>query len=158
TVDRHHTEGTPMTVVNGPRTRRTVALISVLLLMVAACSDDNGSQTAGTTATSAGAPTATTQPNDVDPNGVLRLPSDLQATPPGFDTANPTPPATPGAPQAMVYGTLMRPTDAYGVNEPGLAKSVDFVDSSTIHIELQDGVTFTDGTPFDAQAVKTGIE
>jgi peptide/nickel transport system substrate-binding protein len=54
-----------------------------------------------------------------------------------------------------VYDTLLWATDK-GF-EPGLAKAVDIVDASTVKITLRAGITFTDGTAFDAAAVKTGL-
>ncbi|MEH7235890.1 ABC transporter substrate-binding protein [Bacillus sp. JJ1562] len=42
--------------------------------------------------------------------------------------------------------------------EPGLAESWDFPDDKTIVLTLREGVTFHDGTPFDAEAVKFNIE
>ena len=42
--------------------------------------------------------------------------------------------------------------------EPDLATKATIVDPSTIDVELRSGVKFSDGTPFDAQAVKTGVE
>ena len=95
---------------------------------------------------------------DVDPDGVLRLPIGLQTLMPSYDPANPTPPNPNYSPVIMVYDTLLRPTGELGALEPGLAKEVNYVDSSTITIVLQDDVMFSDGTPFDAEAVKTGIE
>ncbi|MFM1652596.1 ABC transporter substrate-binding protein [Brevibacillus sp. B_LB10_24] len=41
---------------------------------------------------------------------------------------------------------------------PGLAKSWEQKDDKTIVFHLQEGVTFQDGTPFDAEAVKFNIE
>jgi ABC-type transport system substrate-binding protein len=41
---------------------------------------------------------------------------------------------------------------------PGLATSWSFPDPKTLVFELQSGVTFQDGTPFDAAAVKYNIE
>ena len=42
--------------------------------------------------------------------------------------------------------------------EPGLATEWGFVDDLTFEMTLREGVTFTDGTPFDADAVKANIE
>ena len=41
---------------------------------------------------------------------------------------------------------------------PGLATSWDQPDPQTLVLQLQDGVTFHDGTPFDAEAVKYNLE
>lgn len=54
---------------------------------------------------------------------------------------------------AAVYDVLMRydqPTDTF---EPWLAKSLTTEDDTTWTLTLREGVTFSDGTPLDAQAV-----
>jgi ABC-type transport system substrate-binding protein len=42
--------------------------------------------------------------------------------------------------------------------KPGLAKSWSFTDPKTLVLELVDGVTFHDGTPFNAEAVKFNLD
>src|SRR5437588_4868484 len=42
--------------------------------------------------------------------------------------------------------------------KPGLAKSWSFSDPETLVLELMDGVSFHDGTPFNAEAVKFNLE
>lgn len=42
--------------------------------------------------------------------------------------------------------------------QPGLAESWEIVDDTTIVLNLREGVTFHDGTPFDAEAVKFNME
>jgi ABC-type transport system substrate-binding protein len=42
--------------------------------------------------------------------------------------------------------------------KPGLAKSWRFSDPKTLVLELQEGVTFHDGSPFDAAAVKVNLD
>jgi ABC-type transport system substrate-binding protein len=42
--------------------------------------------------------------------------------------------------------------------KPGLAKSWAFTDSKTLVLELVEGVSFHDGTPFNAEAVKFNLE
>ena len=41
---------------------------------------------------------------------------------------------------------------------PGLATAWDQPDPQTLVLQLQDGVTFHDGTPFDAEAVKYNLD
>jgi ABC-type transport system substrate-binding protein len=38
-----------------------------------------------------------------------------------------------------------------------MAESFEVVDESTLHLTIRDGVTFTDGTPYDAEAVRAGL-
>jgi ABC-type transport system substrate-binding protein len=57
----------------------------------------------------------------------------------------------------LVFGRFMR-QNADGTLTPQLAKSATIVDKNTIDIVLRDGETFSDGTPFDAAAVKAGLE
>ena len=59
--------------------------------------------------------------------------------------------------QVLFYDALLRRTSSGGL-EPDLATKATIVDPSTIDVELRSGVKFSDGTPFDAQAVKTGVE
>ena len=93
----------------------------------------------------------------VDKSGVLRMPYDLTAL--GGIKFDPT---TVGSPdnwyfQAFMYDSLLR-QNADGSYSPGLAKSATIVDGQTIEVELQPNLTFTDGTPLDAEAVKFSIE
>lgn len=50
-----------------------------------------------------------------------------------------------------------RPT-ASGELVPDLAEKATIVDANTIEVTLREDLTFSDGTPFDADAVKTGLE
>ncbi|MEX0665807.1 MAG: ABC transporter substrate-binding protein [Acidimicrobiia bacterium] len=93
----------------------------------------------------------------VDKAGVLRIPVDLTAL--GGVKFDPT---TVGSPdnwysQGFLYDSLLR-QNADGSYSPGLAKSATIVDPQTIEVELQPDLTFTDGTPLDAEAVKFSIE
>jgi len=88
-------------------------------------------------------------------NATVRLPADL-----GPDQHfDPVEASSPNAFSLMapVYGTLLRQSDS-GELEPDLAKSVTVVDDKTIKVELQPGQKFSDGTPFDAEAIKYGLE
>lgn len=42
--------------------------------------------------------------------------------------------------------------------QPGLATSWEYADEKTVILHLREGVTFHDGTPFDAEAVKVNLE
>lgn len=56
-----------------------------------------------------------------------------------------------------VYETLIKFTPELEP-EPGLAESWEFIDDTTLELQLREGVTFHDGTPFNADAVKFNIE
>lgn len=57
----------------------------------------------------------------------------------------------------LIYDTLLH-TSADGSLKPGLATAWNVVDESTIDLELREGVTFHDGEPFTADAVKASLE
>ena len=58
---------------------------------------------------------------------------------------------------APIYDSLLR-TDTTGALVPSLAESVEVIDPSTIAVELREGLTFSDGTPLDAEAARASIE
>jgi peptide/nickel transport system substrate-binding protein len=55
-----------------------------------------------------------------------------------------------------IYDSLLR-TSPNGSLVPGLASSVTVVNGQTLSVRLRAGVKFSDGAPFDAEAVKAGI-
>ncbi|MFV0309782.1 MAG: ABC transporter substrate-binding protein [Desertimonas sp.] len=57
-----------------------------------------------------------------------------------------------------MFDTLIRFTPDTMEPAPGLASSWEFTDETTLVLTLQEGVTFHDGTPFDAEAVKYNFE
>ncbi len=147
--------------------RRIALLVSAAVLVGAACGgddDDAGSAdppaTAATTApgTEAGAsaPAAST-PDSVatDPDGVLRFghyyePSRMDP----HRAAN----AGDGLALFITYDRLVH-LDAESNPIPGLAESWEYgADGMTLTFHLRQGVTFHDGTAFDAAAVKANIE
>ena len=77
------------------------------------------------------------------------------AVPSGFDPHS----GAVGSFQAIfpAYDTLLH-VDADGTLKPWLATEWTFVDPTTLELKLKTGVTFTDGTVFDAAAVKANIE
>ncbi|MFI0367825.1 ABC transporter substrate-binding protein [Actinomadura sp. 1N219] len=67
--------------------------------------------------------------------------------------------STGGVEMAAVYDVLMRWDGTTGGLRPQLAKDLKAnADSTAFTLTLRDGVTFSDGTPLDAQAVKWSIE
>jgi ABC-type transport system substrate-binding protein len=142
--------------------QRLVALLVVPLLFLAACGggDDDGDASPDTPG---GTPTTEEEEeeqSDADPDGVVRMGYDLVSAAKGGFRWDPVTQATQLTDSGifrMVYGGLLRPTSE-GELVPDLAESTEVVDGNTIEITLRDGVTFSDGTPFDAEAVKAGLE
>nr|WP_185907838.1 glutathione ABC transporter substrate-binding protein [Psychrobacillus soli] len=56
-----------------------------------------------------------------------------------------------------VYETLVKPDENFEI-QPGLAKEWNVIDDTTWEFKLQEGVTFHDGTLFNADAVKATID
>jgi peptide/nickel transport system substrate-binding protein len=91
-----------------------------------------------------------------DQSGVVKISSNLAALGPlHFDPATSVVNADLTW-QEMIFGTLMR-WDSKGGLQPWLAESVEVVDPQTVQMTLREGMTFTDGAPFDAEAVRTGL-
>ena len=141
--------------MKGPSSLRRVlaVLVVAMLFTVAACSsDDNGDAGGGSNGTGSSGTAASPS----DPDAILNAGFDLaQST--GAIPLNPLLNQAGGGPQDplyyLIYGRLLRPmTD--GSLEPDLAESVDVVNPTTIQINLRDGLTFSDGSAFDATAVK----
>ncbi len=160
---------------------RLLALATVLTL--AACGSDDNSDTSGditaapgATSSEPGAPSGTEAPGttagdapttsvstdsteppvDLDPNGSL-VHADDAGPSAGFD---PHASRLYGDPLylAPVYDRLIR-TDANGARIPGLATAWEFSDDGlTFELTLREGVTFHDGTPFTAEAVKASLD
>jgi peptide/nickel transport system substrate-binding protein len=135
--------------------RRLLAFAAVVAVLAAGCSSGGGGGN-GSGGSNGGKPTAE---GDIDSNGVVRVGYDLVLQAAGGFQLDPAEQATSAneAVLYLVYGRLMRPTEDGGL-EPDLAESASVVDANTIEIVLRDGVTFQDGTPFDAAAVQAGLE
>jgi ABC-type transport system substrate-binding protein len=57
-----------------------------------------------------------------------------------------------------IYDGLLQSDPQTGEVQPGLAKAFTYKDSQTLVLDLVEGVSFHDGTPFDAEAVKFNLE
>ncbi|MBS0639399.1 MAG: ABC transporter substrate-binding protein [Acetobacteraceae bacterium] len=57
-----------------------------------------------------------------------------------------------------IYDTLIEWEYSTLMPKPGLAKAWSYPDPNTLLLDLQPGVMFHDGTPFDAQAVKFNLD
>lgn len=157
------------------RWRLSGTLVAAAVLIAACGSDDAADdQVPATTAAqvaeeTGGATTSTTpdttpvtapEPDDVDPEGVLRLPTTALGILPGNATAqfDPIQLTSPAAgPQMLIYGTFLRARPD-GTYSPSLAESAEVINPRTIEIRIREGVKFSDGTPFDAEAVKFGLD
>jgi ABC-type transport system substrate-binding protein len=159
---------------------RTLFVVLVSIVVIAsACGDDDddsgsaatGSSTGGSTAESAatsasagtgatgttgttGATTATTTtPADYDPTAILRY---------GSMQANSLDPAVQKTPCEVTQMRLLYDTlfvyDADGKLQPMLATGYTLDSPTQLTVKLRTGVTFQDGTPFDADAVKYVVE
>jgi peptide/nickel transport system substrate-binding protein len=137
--------------------RRILAIALLALLIAAGCSSGSGDDTA--TPSTGGAASVPTDSREIDADGVLKVGYDLRQSQGGgfyFDPTKLQSTVHDGW-MYMLYGRLLRPT-LEGELEPDLAESTEVVDPNTIEITLRGGLTFSDGTPFDAAAVKAGLE
>ena len=145
--------------------RRWALLGAALLLTAAACGgDDDDAEPAATDAPAASAPagstpgsTAATTGDTAAPErgGILRFA--LGTEPTTFDPHK----GASGYDHVSLYPIYDRllgsdPTTLEPI--PGLASAFEFTDPMTLHLTLQEGVTFHDGTPFDAAAVVYNID
>ena len=92
--------------------------------------------------------------------GVLKWAANLSGTAASVVALDPAQGLSTGADvawQLPVYDSLLH-TRPDGSFAPGLATSATLVDPKTITVELRQGVKFQDGSPFNADAVKAGIE
>ena len=155
-------------------TRRTVLAVTAAVVLVTACGgdddDDADPDTTGGTAVATATPgadrrrttaglgarrrRAATTPADVDPDATLRYGAANLVT--RFDAHK----SSNGYDQnwlAPVYDRLIWQTPEVEL-EPGLATEWGFTDDLHFEMTLRDGVTFSDGTPFDAAAVAANID
>jgi peptide/nickel transport system substrate-binding protein len=137
--------------ITGRRSRRIGALVVVIALAITACSSSK-KESSSTTEPSA---------SKIDTNGVLRLGYALiqEGGLAAFgDPAKAGNNATANdALYYLIYGRFMKLNED-GTLTPDLAKSATIVDNNTIEIVLRDGLKFSDGTAFDAAAVKAGLD
>jgi peptide/nickel transport system substrate-binding protein len=134
---------------------RNVALVLLGSVVAASCGGGGTATGAGSSGTGIERLTPGGSP---DPNGILRYGVDFPSefTPNTFDPAQSLN-ACDKVDEALIYDTLteLSPT---GQLEPGLAQSWDFAPGGyTLTLHLRPGVTFSDGSPVDAAAVKAAI-
>jgi ABC-type transport system substrate-binding protein len=136
--------------------RRLLSMLVIGVFVVSACSgdDDDGAAT-GEGGTESGEQEAA----EFDPAGVLRYGAPLNGS--GI-SGHLAPFASTSvcdvAVLAPIYDTLTHKDPLTGELEGGLAESWEVLDGETVELTLRQGATFHDGTPFDAEAVKAGLE
>jgi ABC-type transport system substrate-binding protein len=134
--------------------KRMFAVLAVLAAVAAACGGDDDDGGAAPADGGDGSDQA-----DFDPSGVVRYGVSLSGQGVSGRLA---PFASTSVCDVMVmapiYDTLTHSNPTSGELEPGLAESWEIVDDQTVELTLRQGVTFQDGSPFDAEAVKAGLE
>lgn len=131
-------------------TGRALSVLLVLALIAAGCGDDDDDATGGT----AGDEPASEE-LAWDPDATLNAGWPYEIN--NFDPARSTSQVDLGA-MGPVYDRLVA-QNGDGSLGPMLATSWEFsADGRQLTMELQEGVTFSDGTPFDAEAVKLNVE
>jgi peptide/nickel transport system substrate-binding protein len=142
-----------MTSTGRKARRRIGALVVVIGVLATACSSSGGSKGSSS---SSSAPSA-----KADPAGIIKVGFALSqegGTQVFGDPAVAENNATANdALYYLVYGRFMKQNED-GTLTPELAKSGTIIDKNTIELVLRDGLKFSDGTPFDAAAVKAGLE
>lgn len=134
---------------------RALALVPLVGLTAAACSGGGS----GATATNGAVASSRLTPGGTpDPNGVLRYGVDFpnEFTPNSFDPGQSLN-SCDKIDQGLIYDSLtqLSPT---GKLEPGLAESWNFTPGGySLTLHLRPNVTFSDGRPVDATAVKAAI-
>lgn len=142
------------TTTTAPWWRRFVALFLLVTLVAAACGgDDEDDAAAG-----GGDDTEEADKDTADPAGIIKIGASLLPQGAVAVQWDPIKMITPALPtHAMVYDTLLH-AQPDGTYKPGLATKAETVDATTIKVTLREGVKFSDGTPFTAEAVKAGIQ
>jgi len=127
--------------------RKRLALVAVTtatLLALAGCATGEAPPATDAPAAAAGEPT---------PGGTLRVLE--QAQPTGFDPVQVFSSTSMPVTYSALYGQFLVPDPETGVYECGLCESFTTDDGgATWTIVTREDLTFTDGTPFDAEAIK----
>jgi peptide/nickel transport system substrate-binding protein len=144
------------------RLRWTAAcsLVAVLLLAAACGDDDDDSASSGGSATpaasSGGATTPVAAAGTPERGGTITIAYEAEVD--RFDPGNGNISVPARTVHHLVYGSLTASTPE-GEYVPYLAESVTPNDDATVWtIKLRPGMTFQDGTPFDATAVKASMD
>lgn len=135
---------------NIKRAAKTAAIGGVLAITLVACAG-NGN---GTGDGSAEDPNGSAGEPQLGGTAVLASLGEM----PGFDPVKLVALGTGIERAAQVMDTLMYRDDVTGEVRPKLAESLESDDGQEWLLKLRDGVTFTDGTPLDAEAVVFNLE
>jgi peptide/nickel transport system substrate-binding protein len=136
-------------------TRRAVSLVCACTLALAACSGSGKTGSATTTALGATSTSTNAQPKT---GGTITFATYAETN--GLDpTISFSTGVIGGHELAALYDVLMRYDPATGKYSPGTAQSLEpNSDSSVWTLKLRPNIKFTDGTDYDADAVKFNIE
>jgi peptide/nickel transport system substrate-binding protein len=124
------------------------ALAATAILVVAGCGSSPASPSPSPIPTATPVPS----PTDSTPRGgtaTYAAAGDVPTWDPCYTPAG----ATVSEALSAVYGNLMW-TDMSGVVQPGMAASLSTTDAATWTLKVRAGLRFSDGTAFDANAVK----
>jgi peptide/nickel transport system substrate-binding protein len=133
---------------------RTVVLVVVAALFAAGCGgDDSESDSASSTTAAESGGEATTTTATPKSGGVITM--GTYTEPSGLDPVVAQGGGTSGNHEmSAIYGTLMQYDTETRTYEPSMAESLTAnADSTEWTLKLRPDVTFTDGTPYDADAV-----
>jgi len=135
--------------------------LAAITVIVAACGSSTATPTAAPTAapTTAGSAAPSAAPVDTTPTGgtiTERVAADISSWDPCVVQAA-TVPGTMGDILNAVYGALVY-KDYNGVVQPGMVQSLTTKDATTWTFKLRAGVKFTDGTDYDAAALKYNFD
>ncbi|HEX7095243.1 MAG TPA: ABC transporter substrate-binding protein [Acidimicrobiales bacterium] len=138
------------------RVRMALAGLAVVLLPIAACGDDDdGGEGAEGAPTSA--PETTEAEGEPQRGGTLTFAE--YSEPAGLDPIVSTGAGVTGAIEmSAIYDTIMRWNPETGEYEPRTAESLESNEDFTVWtLKLKPGITFHDGTPYNAEAVVFGM-
>lgn len=141
------------------RRRRAIVFVAVLAMLISACGD--GETDAETTTTQAEEGASTTEQGSATTEVTTELPSDDVLS---FGLSNTVETLDPYAnfdcpvwtSSAPIYNGLLRYVD--GELEGDLASNWEYVEPTTLRVEIVPDVTFHDGSPFEAKDVIATFE
>ena len=135
------------------RGTRAVVLFVLFALAAAACGDDGDSGSSGTENGDGGSADTTTTTATPQDGGTITMGTYIE--PSGLDPVVAQGGGTGGNHEmGAIYGTLMRYDADADEYVPYMAESLEGNEDSTVFtLKLREGVTFTDGSPYNAEAV-----